>query len=63
MSDRTEITPVGSSAQIYLDTAPLPPVDSVDLADNSAELKLKAMQKLMDDFGFTETMARAVVGT
>jgi hypothetical protein len=57
-----EITPDGSASPVYLDTTPLPPSEPLDLGEGDS-LRAEAVQKLMGDFGFTEAMARAVVGT
>jgi len=61
VSTPQEITPEGSVSKVYLDTTPLAASDAPEL-DAVDPLKAEAMQKLMDDFGFTEAMARSVVG-
>ena len=58
----TEITPSGSTARVYLDTTPIPTA-TVPAPDTSEALRADAVQKLMADFGFSEAMANAVVGT
>jgi hypothetical protein len=62
VSNPEEITPEGSSSPVYLDTTPLPPSDPLDLEEGDS-LRAEAVQKLIENFGFTEAMARAVVGT
>jgi hypothetical protein len=62
MSTPQEITPEGSASPVYLDTTPLPPSDPLDLGEGDS-LRAEAVQKLIENFGFTELMARAVVGT
>ena len=61
MSAPKDITPTGSVSRVYLDTKTLPP-PAEPAPDNSEALRADAVQKLMADFGFTEEMARAVVG-
>jgi hypothetical protein len=56
-----EITPEGSASPVYLDTTPIPASDAPGI-DEGDSLRAEAVQKLIDDFGFTEAMARAVVG-
>ena len=62
MSEPQEITPAGSSSKVYLDTTPIPAA-TVPALDESEALRDDAVQKLMADFGFSEAMANAVVGT
>jgi len=62
MTAPQEITPPGSASMVYLDTKTLP-APTEPPPDNSEALRAEAVQKLIDDFGFTEAMARAVVGT
>lgn len=65
MSDPIDITPEGSSATVFLDETPLPPSNNpspFEEANAQFLLKEEAKQKLMHDFGFTEEMAKAVVG-
>ena len=57
-----EITPTGSASTVYLDTTPIPAIDA-PAVDEADPLRAEAVQKLIDDFGFTEAMAQAVVGT
>ena len=57
-----EITPTGSRSRVYLDTTPLASTAPIEFVDTEA-FRAEAVQKLIDDFGFTEAMARAVVGT
>lgn len=60
------ITPDGSVAPVFLDPTPPTPSDDMlnPIADAAAQLEARnaAVEKLMTEFGFTEEMARAVVG-
>ena len=60
MSEPQEITPAGSSSKVYL--VDVEREAAADLVDEGEALRAEAVQKLIDDFGFTEAMARAVVG-
>jgi len=61
MSEPKEITPTGSAAKVYLVDVEREAV--ADLVNEGEALRAEAAQKLIDDFGFSEAMARTVVGT
>jgi hypothetical protein len=58
-----DITPDGSKSKVYLDETPIVDADCPPPPMDDEALRDEAVQKLIDDFGFTEAMARAVVGT